>query len=541
MKIYDIIIVGAGPAGLTAAIYALRANKSVLVLEKDTFGGQITSSPQVENIPGFVSITGAEFGDKLVEQAMNLDAEIECAEVLEIKSGETKTVVTDDGEFYAKTVIIATGTKHRLLGLDKEEEFIGNGISFCAVCDGAFYEGKTVAVIGGGNSALQESILLSSLCKKVYVVQNLDYFTGEKKLADELETKENVEIILGATVTIGTFLLIMNWSKIMSAAANAIKVVRLAVLGFNAALLANPIGLVVALLAGLVVAFVYLWNNVEGFRKFWIKAWNLIKDSAQKAWTSIKNAFSSIGTWFSSKFKQVQKAGQDAMNNVKKWFSDAYKSVTKTFSNIGSWFGSKFRSAWTSIKNAFSSWGSFFSGLWGKVKSKFSSIGSSIGTAMGNAVKKGMNGALSKVESAINKGIGFINSAIRLANKLPGINVGTVGKISLPRLAKGGILEKGQVGILEGTGAEAVVPLENNKAWLSNLAVELDQIQQNRMPQNIKTDRMETLLQHIIMLLEGMQNRQICLDSGVLVGELTEPINKRLGLIYNKNNRGNTR
>lgn len=200
MKIYDIIVVGAGPAGLTAAIYAGRANKSVLVLEKDTFGGQITSSPQVENIPGFVSITGAEFGDKLVEQAMNLDAEIECAEVLEIKDGEIKTVVTDDGEFYAKAVIIATGTKHRLLGLDKEEEFIGNGISFCAVCDGAFYEGKTVAVIGGGNSALQESILLSSLCKKVYVVQNLDYFTGEQKLAEELKTKDNVEIILGATV-----------------------------------------------------------------------------------------------------------------------------------------------------------------------------------------------------------------------------------------------------------------------------------------------------------------------------------------------------
>ena len=200
MKIYDIIIVGAGPAGLTAAIYAGRANKSVLVLEKDTFGGQITSSPQVENIPGFISVTGAEFGEKLVEQAMNLDAEIECAEVLEIKSGDVKTVVTDDGEFFAKAVIIATGTKHRLLGIDKEEEFIGNGISFCAVCDGAFYEGKTVAVIGGGNSALQESILLSNLCKKVYVVQNFPYFTGEKKLVDELETKENVEIILGATV-----------------------------------------------------------------------------------------------------------------------------------------------------------------------------------------------------------------------------------------------------------------------------------------------------------------------------------------------------
>ena len=380
--------------------------------------------------------------------------------------------------------------------------------------------------------------------KAVPVIENLvnkfrDAVTWIKKNEETVQTW--VGIIIGATVTVGTFLLIMNWSNIMTAAANAIKVVRLAVLGFNAALLANPIGLVVALLAGLVVAFVYLWNNVEGFRNFWIKAWDLIKSAASKAWTAIKNAFSSIGTWFSSKFKQVQKAGQDAMNNVKKWFSDAYKSVTKTFSGIGSWFGSKFRSAWTSIKNAFSSWGSFFSGLWGKVKSKFSSIGSSIGTAMGNAVKNGMNGALSKVESAINKGIGLINSAIRLANKLPGINVGTVGKINLPRLYQGTVTEAGKPYLLEGSGAEAVVPLHNNKKWLSRLAVDLDQIQQGRKPQNIMNDRMETLMEHIIVLLEGMQNRQICLDSGVLVGELAEPINKRLGVIYNKNNRGYTR
>jgi phage-related protein len=377
----------------------------------------------------------------------------------------------------------------------------------------------------------------------VPIIENLvnkfrDAVTWIKKNEETVQTW--VGVILGATVTVGTFLLILNWSKIMTAAANAIKVVRLAVLGFNAALLANPVGVVVALLAGLVAAFIYLWNNVEGFRKFWVKAWDLIKSSAQKAWTAIKNAFNSIGTWFSGKFKQVQKAGQDAMNNVKKWFSDAYKSVTKTFSGIGSWFGNKFRSAMTAIKNAFSGWGSFFSGLWGKVKSKFGSIGSSIGTAMGNAVKNGMNGALSKVESAINKGIGLINSAIRLANKLPGINVGTVGRVSLPRLAKGGVLERGQVGILEGSGAEAVVPLENNKAWLSRLANDLDQIQSQK-PQNIMNDRMETLMEHIIVLLEGMQNRQICLDSGVLVGELAEPINKRLGVIYNKNNRGYTR
>lgn len=200
MNLYDIIIIGGGPAGLTAAVYALRANKKVLVIEKGTFGGQITSSPKVENIPGFISVTGNEFAEKLIEQAMNLGADIECCEATEIVNDEIKTVKTDEGDFFGKSVIIATGTKHRLLGIDREEEFIGNGISFCAVCDGAFYEGKTVAVIGGGNSALQEAILLSDNCKKVYVVQNLDYLTGEKKLAEQLENKENVEIITGVVV-----------------------------------------------------------------------------------------------------------------------------------------------------------------------------------------------------------------------------------------------------------------------------------------------------------------------------------------------------
>ena len=198
--IYDIIVVGGGPSGLTAAIYARRANKSVLVLEKETFGGQITSSPKVENIPGFTSLSGNEFAEKLVDQAIFQGAELESAEVTAIKDGEIKTVVTDCGEYSAKSVIIATGAKHRLLGLPKEEEFVGNGISFCAVCDGAFYTDKTVAVIGGGNSALQEAILLSDIAKKVYVVQNLDFLTGEKQLANDLNAKENVEVILGAVV-----------------------------------------------------------------------------------------------------------------------------------------------------------------------------------------------------------------------------------------------------------------------------------------------------------------------------------------------------
>ena len=197
---YDIIVIGGGPAGLTAAIYARRANKSVLVIEKGSFGGQITFSPKVENIPGFSAVTGNEFAERLVDQALSLDTQVECAEVLEVKQGEVKTVVTDSGEYESRAVIIATGARHRMLGLPREEELVGEGISFCAVCDGAFYAGRDVAVIGGGNSALQEAILLTDLARKVYVVQNLQYLTGEQKLQEKLAAKDNVEIILGHTV-----------------------------------------------------------------------------------------------------------------------------------------------------------------------------------------------------------------------------------------------------------------------------------------------------------------------------------------------------
>lgn len=198
---YDIIVVGAGPAGLTAALYALRADKSVLVIEKDSFGGQITFSPKVENYPGFAEMSGNEFADKLIDQVLSQGGEVELGKVTEIRNGETKTVVTEDGEFEAKAVIIATGVRHRMLGLEGEKELVGNGISFCAVCDGAFYKGKTVAVIGGGNSALQEALLLSDTAKKVFVIQNLENLTGEARLAEKLESKENVEIITSSVVS----------------------------------------------------------------------------------------------------------------------------------------------------------------------------------------------------------------------------------------------------------------------------------------------------------------------------------------------------
>lgn len=198
---YDIIIIGAGPAGLTAALYALRANKTVLLLEKASFGGQMTFSPKIENYPGYEEISGNELADKLFEQVLAQGADFELEEVVSLKdNGSTKTVVTDSGEHESKAVIIATGAKHRLLGVKGEEDFVGNGISFCAVCDGAFYENKEVIVIGGGNSALQEAILLSDLCKKITVVQNLADFTGEKKLVEILKSKSNVDFIFNTVV-----------------------------------------------------------------------------------------------------------------------------------------------------------------------------------------------------------------------------------------------------------------------------------------------------------------------------------------------------
>lgn len=198
----DIIIIGAGPAGLTAALYALRAGKSVLVIEKSTFGGQVTFSPKIENYPGIPEMTGNEFADKLLDQVLNMGAEVEMEKVTGIiNEGSRKLVFAGDKKYEAKAVIIAVGVKHRQLGLARENELTGKGISYCAVCDGAFYNGQTVGVVGGGNSALQEAVLLSDICEKVYVFQNLSFMTGEKKLVEILETKSNVEFMTDVVVS----------------------------------------------------------------------------------------------------------------------------------------------------------------------------------------------------------------------------------------------------------------------------------------------------------------------------------------------------
>lgn len=199
---YDIIVVGAGPAGLTAALYARRADKTVLVIEKETFGGQITYSPRVENYPGFNVMSGNEFAEKLIDQVSFQGADIELDTVTGIEGeGGNFTVHCEGADYNAKSVVIAAGSKHRQLGLPNENNLIGEGVSYCAVCDGAFYKGKTVAVIGGGNTALQEAIALSEGCTHVYVVQNLDFLTGEERLQKEIAKKDNITVILGTLVT----------------------------------------------------------------------------------------------------------------------------------------------------------------------------------------------------------------------------------------------------------------------------------------------------------------------------------------------------
>ena len=199
---YDIIVVGGGPAGMTAALYARRSNKSVLVLEKNGYGGQITYSPKVENYPGTKQMSGVEFADRLLDQILDQGADTEVETVSGLRrEGQVWHVLTREGSDYAaRSVILATGVKHRMLGLPGETELVGNGISFCAVCDGEFYRDKAVVVVGGGNSALQEAILLAENCSRVTVVQDLDYLTGEARSQEVLRSKANVRVITGIKV-----------------------------------------------------------------------------------------------------------------------------------------------------------------------------------------------------------------------------------------------------------------------------------------------------------------------------------------------------
>ena len=198
---YDIIIIGAGPAGLTSAIYAKRASKSVLVLEAKAYGGQIINTPDIENYPVAAHISGFEFATKVYEQAQALGAEFVFEKAVDIRDlGDIKEVVTESNVYQAKAVIIATGSENRKLGVEREDELVGRGISYCATCDGAFYRKKSVAVVGGGNTALEDALYLADIAEKVYIIHRRDEFRGEDATVKSLKERENVEFVLNSQV-----------------------------------------------------------------------------------------------------------------------------------------------------------------------------------------------------------------------------------------------------------------------------------------------------------------------------------------------------
>jgi len=202
MNKYDVIIIGGGAAGMTAALYSLRSGKSVLLLEKETIGGQISKSPRVENFPTIKEISGEELSSKLFDQIMDLGCEFELDTVTKIeKIDNTFKVFGEYGNYESKSVIIATGLEHRKINIENEDELIGKGVSYCAVCDGAFYKDEDVCLVGDGNTALQYSILLSNYCKKVYVCTLFDKFFGDDVLVKKLKERDNVEIIQNVSLT----------------------------------------------------------------------------------------------------------------------------------------------------------------------------------------------------------------------------------------------------------------------------------------------------------------------------------------------------
>ncbi|MDM8236242.1 thioredoxin-disulfide reductase [[Ruminococcus] torques] len=198
---YDIGIIGGGTAGMTAAIYGQRAGKKTIIIEGGVFGGQITSSPNVENYPGIASVSGSEFSMNLLDQAVKLGAETAMDQVTGIREEDgVKIIETAGKEYPCRSVILATGVTHRHLGIPNEERLTGAGVSYCATCDGMFFRGRDVAVIGGGSTALQDAEFLSNYCRKVYLIHRRDEFRGEDSIVKRLQGKENVEFTLSATV-----------------------------------------------------------------------------------------------------------------------------------------------------------------------------------------------------------------------------------------------------------------------------------------------------------------------------------------------------
>lgn len=315
-------------------------------------------------------------------------------------------------------------------------------------------EGVQIAIYEKFEPALRKGIeILNKLTNAVkFVVDHSGEFTAA---------------LAAMAAGVGAYVAYNTAIKVMKKGWMSLEIVQKAVTAaqwlMNSAMSANPIGLVVAAVAALVAAFVVLWNKSEGFRKFWIELWEKVKKVT-------KDVVDSITKWFSETWEKIKKV----WSNVTGWFSEKWESVKKIFGKAKDFFKEKFESAWKAVKNVFSGWGKFFGGLWDTIKEKFSSIGTSIANAIGGAVKSGINGVISMIENTINSAIGLINGAIGLINKIPGIDIGKLSKLNLPRLAQGGVLDNGARTVVAGEdGAEAIVPLEKNTKWIKILASQL--------------------------------------------------------------------
>lgn len=197
----DSIIIGAGPAGLTAAIYALRYGLKVIVFDKGFYGGQVANTTEVANYPALPNISGMEFSTNIYQQAIDLGADIRFESIDSVSfNNKIKSVTTNNGTYEAKTVIIANGAKRRLLECEGEKEFTGKGVSYCATCDGAFFKNKDVAIVGGGNTALEDCLFLSNICNKVYLIHRRDKFSGDKLLVNSIKSKSNIQILYNYAV-----------------------------------------------------------------------------------------------------------------------------------------------------------------------------------------------------------------------------------------------------------------------------------------------------------------------------------------------------
>lgn len=257
-----------------------------------------------------------------------------------------------------------------------------------------------------------------------------------------------------------------DWSKAWDGIKNIFSGFWDAIKGIIDTLLAVLGGIAGFIVDVVAAAFKIAWEAIK-------LVWSQVVAFFKAVWDGICAAFSAVGTWFANIFTQAWEGIKSAWSSVTSWFSSLWNSITGVFSNVGGWFKDKFTSAWTSIKNVFSNWGSFFSGLWDKIKSTFSAIGTKIGDAISGSVKKGINGVITMIENVINKGINLINGAINLINKIPGVSIGKISKLSLPKLAKGGIVDEATVAMIGEAGKEAVVPLENNTEWMDKLAERL--------------------------------------------------------------------